>query len=130
MPRSRPDLFGRNNSLPLEHCIEAIRGQTADAIDGARRPVNLDIVNFAGRSQAKVHAKVVLGKITSATVNLVSLRDSTGGNSNPRIERKPVALRARQFEAHPMTPRHSVIAENHRPAVEIVHYDIHIAVIK
>src|SRR2546423_15452502 len=92
--------------------------------------MNLNTLDLRRRSQAKVHAQVILRQVTSTTVNFVSLRYVSGHDLDPRANCETIALGASKFKADPMPARHALVAQNHRAAIEVTHDDVHISVLE
>ena len=94
---------------PSQHRIELIGSQTADVIDCAGGPVNLDAIDLGRRAKTEVHAQIVLRKIAAAAVDFAGLRHAAGDNLHARIQGQAIALGSGKLKAHPVAPRNALI---------------------
>ena len=73
-----------------------------------------------------MQTKIVLRQVTTATVDLVTLRHSPGDDFDSGADRQAVALRSRQFETDPVAARDALILQDHRGAVDIADHHVDI----
>jgi len=89
-----------------------------------------DAVDFGRGAQTKVLAEITLREIAPTAPDLVGLRHASRRKPDARSDCQTVALGSSQFQADPMTARHTVIAENHGCAVDVFHYYIKLSVVE
>src|ERR1700689_1815240 len=80
--------------------------------------------------EAKVDPQIALRKIASSAPHLVLLDKIAGRGTEPRVERKRVALFSLKFKADPMVARPSLGAQNHWFPFQVLDHNIQVAVIE
>jgi hypothetical protein len=80
--------------------------------------------------QAKVDPQVALRKIAASAANLILLDKVTSRGPEARVQGERTSFCRLQFEADPMIARASLVAQNHRFALQVLDYYIQVAVIE
>lgn len=107
-----------------------VGGEIVHVIDCAGRPVDFYAVDLCGRAKAEMNPRVILRQIASTAVDFIGLCHATSGDFDARIEGEAIALRAGKLETHPVASGNSVIAKDHWRTVDIIDYNVHVAVIE
>src|SRR5580693_1294598 len=85
-------------------------------------------------SQAEVDPEVALRKIAASAAHLVLLDKIASRGAEPGVQGQRTSLCRLQLEADPMIARDSLVtslvAQNHRFALQVLDHDIQVAVIK
>ena len=66
----------------------------------------------------------------TATVNFVGLGHATGNQFQAGSDSHAVTLSTSQLEADPMISRNAFIPKHQRRSIDVVHYDIQLAIIE
>ena len=77
-----------------------------------------------------MNSKIILRKVAAAAVHLFGLHNLARRRFHQRPNRQAILDRARQFESYPMISIVTFIFQDHRPAIEITHYHVNVAIIK
>src|SRR4051794_20427047 len=92
-PQCEPGaMFGGSGSLGLLHRDDTVHGLLLQRLLAATGPVNCDLIDGAYRSQAEVHAIVVLRQIAGSSDALRGPAFAPGENFHARADAVAIAL--------------------------------------